>query len=62
MNLAVETLLLTGSEDQPDFRLIADLIEGAAPGVKRVDLEGSGHLLTLEQPVQVLARVREFLT
>jgi 2-succinyl-6-hydroxy-2,4-cyclohexadiene-1-carboxylate synthase len=59
--LSVRTLLLTGTEDQPDFRLIADLIEGAASAVKRVDLQGSGHLLTLEQPLQVLARVREFL-
>jgi pimeloyl-ACP methyl ester carboxylesterase len=60
--LAVRTLLLTGSEDQPDFRLIADLIEGAAAAsVTRVDLQGTGHLLTLEQPMQVLAHVREFL-
>jgi len=59
--LSVSTLLLTGTEDQPDFRLIADLIEGAATSVTRVDLQGSGHLLTLEQPSQVLARVRDFL-
>jgi pimeloyl-ACP methyl ester carboxylesterase len=59
--LSVKTLLLTGTEDQPDFRLIADLIEGAADSVTRVDMHDSGHLLTLEQPSQVLTRVREFL-
>lgn len=60
-SLAVPTLLLTGARDLADFRLIADLIEGAAPNVSRVDFEGSGHLLHLERPEEVIARVEKFL-
>jgi pimeloyl-ACP methyl ester carboxylesterase len=59
--LAVPTLLLTGAADLADFRLIADLISTAAPGVRRVDIEGAGHLLNLERPAEVSARIHEFL-
>jgi len=59
--LAVPTLLLTGSCDLPDFRLIADLIAGAAPDVSRFDVEGAGHLLHLERPQEVIIRIAEFL-
>lgn len=48
--LQAPTLLLSGSEDLPDFRLIADLIEGAAPDVRRIDYAGAGHLLHYERP------------
>jgi 2-succinyl-6-hydroxy-2,4-cyclohexadiene-1-carboxylate synthase len=59
--LSVPALLLTGSEDLPDFRLIAGLIEAAAPGVRRIDYAGAGHLLHLERPEEVIADIAAFL-
>jgi pimeloyl-ACP methyl ester carboxylesterase len=61
VDLSVPTLLLTGSEDLPDFRLIAGLIEAAAPGVRRVDYAGAGHLLHLERPGEVVTDIAAFL-
>jgi 2-succinyl-6-hydroxy-2,4-cyclohexadiene-1-carboxylate synthase len=55
--LAAPTLLLTGEEDFGDLRLIADVIEGAAPGVKRIDYEGAGHMLHLERPADVATAI-----
>jgi pimeloyl-ACP methyl ester carboxylesterase len=59
--LSVPTLLLTGSADMPDFRLIADLVAGAAPDVRRIDYEGAGHMLNLERPEAFLADLEAFL-
>lgn len=58
--LKVPTLLLSGEADLPDFRLIADLIEAAAPEVRRVDYEGAGHMLNLERPKEVTAEILSF--
>jgi len=60
--LAPETLLLTGSADLPDFRLIADLIEAVAPNVRRIEYDGAGHMLHLERPQAFAADMRAFLT
>ena len=49
--LTTRTLLLTGAKDFEDFRLIADLIEGSAANVQRIDRPDHGHLLNLEDPV-----------
>jgi pimeloyl-ACP methyl ester carboxylesterase len=54
-------LLLTGSADMPDYRLIADLIQGAVPKVRRIDYEGAGHMLHLERPETFVADVMSFL-
>jgi 3-oxoadipate enol-lactonase/2-succinyl-6-hydroxy-2,4-cyclohexadiene-1-carboxylate synthase len=59
--LEVPTLLLTGAADWPDFRLVADLIEAAAPDVRRIDYAGAGHMLNLERPGDVSAQVIRFL-
>jgi pimeloyl-ACP methyl ester carboxylesterase len=59
--LAAPTLLLTGSCDLPDFRLIAELIEAAAPAVERKDFPGAGHLLHLEHPTAFAEDVLRFL-
>ena len=56
--LAAPTLLLSGEHDFADLRLIADVIEAAAPGVTRVDYAGAGHMLHLERPVEVAAAIR----
>lgn len=55
--LAMPTLLLTGEHDFADLRLIADVIEGAAPGVTRIDYAGAGHMLHLERPDEVAAAI-----
>ena len=59
--LNVPTLLLTGAADLPDFRLIAELVEAAAPDVQRIDYAGAGHMLNLERPENVSAEVIKFL-
>lgn len=59
-SLRASTLLLTGSEDLPDFRLIADLIEAAAPNVRCIHYQGAGHLLHLERPQAFLADMLDF--
>ena len=51
--LAPPTLLLSGSRDVPDMRLIADVIAGAAPCVTRVDFPEAGHMLHLERTAEV---------
>jgi 2-succinyl-6-hydroxy-2,4-cyclohexadiene-1-carboxylate synthase len=59
--LAVPVLLIVGAEDLADFRLIAELIQGAAPDVRRIVI-GSGHLPHLESPIEVIRQVRDFLS
>jgi 2-succinyl-6-hydroxy-2,4-cyclohexadiene-1-carboxylate synthase len=49
--------LLTGACDLPDFRLIADIIEAAAPDIRRIDYAGAGHMLPLERPSEVAAAI-----
>lgn len=61
-SLNTPTLLLSGSEDLPDFRLIADLIEGAASDVRRLDYAGAGHMLHLERPGDFIADLEAFLS
>jgi pimeloyl-ACP methyl ester carboxylesterase len=56
------TLLITGTRDLADFRLIADLIEAAAPHVHRIDIDGAGHLPQLECPLEVINEVSTFLS
>jgi pimeloyl-ACP methyl ester carboxylesterase len=58
--LRVPTLLLSGTRDIAEFRLIADLIAAAAPTLERREIDG-GHLLHLEQPSEIIAQVRRFL-
>jgi 2-succinyl-6-hydroxy-2,4-cyclohexadiene-1-carboxylate synthase len=59
--LRVATMLIAGGGDVEDFRLMADLIAGAAPDIVRVDMEAAGHLPQLEYPAQVLEHIRGFL-
>lgn len=60
--LAPPTLLLTGEHDLADIRLIADVIEAAAPNVTRIDHAGAGHMLHLERPRAVAEAVARFLS
>ncbi|QSR18064.1 alpha/beta fold hydrolase [Novosphingobium sp. KA1] len=60
--LSVPTLLLTGTRDTEDFRLIANLIASAGQDVARIDHAGSGHLLNLEMPGVVAGEIEAFLS
>ncbi|MFT3967056.1 MAG: alpha/beta fold hydrolase [Sphingobium sp.] len=62
VRLACPTLVLSGTLDLPDFRLIADLIEGCVPDVRRVDIEGRGHMLPLEAPGACADIIGSFLS
>ncbi|MBV1688301.1 alpha/beta fold hydrolase [Novosphingobium sp. G106] len=55
--LAMPLLLLTGEHDVADIRLIADVIEAAAPDVRRIDYAGAGHMLHLERAAGVAAEI-----
>lgn len=59
--IAAPALLLTGTRDVPDFRLIADLLAGAVPALRRVDYPGAGHMLPLERAAEVAAEIAEFM-
>ncbi|MBH0779457.1 alpha/beta fold hydrolase [Nocardia bovistercoris] len=59
--LAMPTLLLSGTEDLPDFRLIADIVAAAIPDLDRIDISDAGHLLHLERPHNVLSALENFL-
>lgn len=60
-DLAIPTLLLTGSRDTEDFRLMAGLIEAAGESVRRRDFDGAGHLLNLEMPEELAREIAAFL-
>jgi 3-oxoadipate enol-lactonase len=57
----VPTLCLAGDQDgstpPPLVRSMADLI----PGAEFAIIEGAGHIPCVEQPAQLVARIREFL-
>jgi pimeloyl-ACP methyl ester carboxylesterase len=59
--LTTRTLLLTGERDLSDFRLMADLIEGGASNVRRIDAPSRGHLLHLEDPTGSAVNIETFL-
>ncbi|MCB2076692.1 MAG: alpha/beta fold hydrolase [Novosphingobium sp.] len=59
--LTAPALLLTGERDFNDFRLIGDLIEAAAPNVRRIDYADAGHMLPLERPLGVARAIKAFL-
>lgn len=59
--LATPTLLLTGSLDTEDFRLIADLIAAAGQDVIRIDHADAGHMLNLEIPGLIAEEITHFV-
>lgn len=59
--LAMTALLLTGGRDVADMRLIADVIAGSAPDVRRVDYPDAGHMLHMERTADLAARIAAFI-
>jgi pimeloyl-ACP methyl ester carboxylesterase len=54
-------LLVLGTRDLPDIYGIADTLEAGVPDLRRVTIEGAGHLVNLEQPEQFTGLVLDFL-
>ncbi len=59
--LQAPALLLTGALDLEEFRLMADIIEASAENVRRVDIEGAGHLLHMEVPETCADHINSFI-
>ncbi len=55
------TLLILGSRDVADIHRIVDTLSRLIPSAKRVVLEGSGHMVNLEEPERFNRLVLEFL-
>ncbi|HSA52219.1 MAG TPA: alpha/beta hydrolase [Yinghuangia sp.] len=59
--VAVPVLLVTGTDDLEDFRVIAEVVAAMAANVRRVDVPDAGHLVHLERPAETAAAVTAFL-
>lgn len=59
--LRVPTLLVVGSRDTHDIRAIADTLTASVPGIRRVEFEGAGHLVNMEQPQRFTELLQAFL-
>lgn len=59
--IRAKTLLIIGSRDSPDLRHIADSLTASVSVLRRVEFEGAGHLLNLEQPERFTQLVLDFL-
>jgi pimeloyl-ACP methyl ester carboxylesterase len=59
--LHVPTLLVVGTRDTPDIRAIADTLATSVAGIRRVEFEGAGHLVNMEQPQRFTELLRAFL-
>ena len=55
------TLIVHGSGDELIARAHAEAYAAAIPDARIVDVEGAGHMLTLEKPAELARLVREFL-
>jgi pimeloyl-ACP methyl ester carboxylesterase len=59
--LQTRTLLMSGGRDLAEFRLMADLIEGNATHLQRIDIASAGHLIPLEEPRICADHIAAFL-
>lgn len=59
--IRVPTLLLVGTRDVPDIQTIADRLESEITNLRRVDFEGAGHVLNMEQPERFTQEIIDFL-
>ena len=55
------TLVLIGELDLPPFQKHADLLAARIPGATKQEIEGSGHMSSMEQPAAVTSAILEFL-
>jgi pimeloyl-ACP methyl ester carboxylesterase len=55
------TLVMVGTRDTPDSHKIVEHLERKMPDIKRIDVEGSGHVINMEKPEAFNRAVIEFL-
>lgn len=55
------TLVLSGTRDVPDLRLVATLLSEGITGAQKVDLVGAGHMLPMERPAEIADSVMSFI-
>jgi 3-oxoadipate enol-lactonase len=60
-SITAPSLVVSGSKDLPDFRLIAARLAALLPGARHVELPWAGHLPTLERPPELSAMLTAFL-
>jgi 3-oxoadipate enol-lactonase len=59
--ITAASLVVSGTKDLPDFRLIAARLATLLPGARQVELPRAGHLPTLERPQEMSALLTAFL-
>lgn len=59
--ITAPALVLSGTNDLPDLRLVATLLAEGIPHARAVDLPGAGHMLPMERPAEVAAMVVSFI-
>jgi 3-oxoadipate enol-lactonase len=60
-DVAVPTLIVVGEHEVSDMFEIAALLEAGIPGARKVIVEGTAHLLPLEQPEELERLLLDFL-
>lgn len=61
-DVRLPTLLVIPEHDVPDVIEIVSLLDERIPDSKRVDIEGAGHMVNMEQPAKLDAAILEFLS
>ncbi|TDC52424.1 alpha/beta hydrolase [Jiangella ureilytica] len=59
--IAAPTLVVNGLADLSYVQEVSGLLSEGIPGAKRVDLDDTGHLPSIERPAEVTALLTEFL-
>ncbi|MBB5786696.1 alpha/beta fold hydrolase [Jiangella mangrovi] len=59
--VAAPTLVINGRADLSYIQDVSGLLSAGIPGAKRVDLDDTGHLPSIERPVEVTALLTGFL-
>ncbi len=60
-DITAPSLLVCGSHDLPDFRLIADRLARQLRAARRLELPWAGHLPSMERPDEINALLLGFL-
>lgn len=59
--IAAPTLLIVGSEDQPEAIALSERMAAGIPGARLLQVQGAGHHANMEVPDAVLAEIRRWL-
>ena len=58
--IRVPTLVITGALDIADFQVVGTLLAEKLPAVRRISIDGSGHMVNLEAPREFNAALLTF--